>query len=332
MGRKKTLTKFEQGRIVEMKNAGKSIRAIHLELGRSRNAIRRYLNNQETYGVRNNGSPAVKITSTDRRNLLREARKGESSASTIKNNLNLPISTRRIQQILTSDPHLQYKKPIKRPPLLASHCTARLNWARERHAWSSQQWGRTIFSDEKKWNLDGPDGHTSYWHDLRTEDRLLSRRQKGGGGVMIWGSFSSKGCSTLAFLDGRQNSNDYCYVLENHLLPFTSQNHPEGFIFQQDNASIHKSNVTMNWLESQNIDVMPWPARSPDLNPIENLWGVLSRRVYANGRQFSSISELRAAIQAEWDRIDQNLLNSLVNSMSFRCAAVLEARGKGTKY
>ena len=47
-----------------------------------------------------------------------------------------------------------------------------------------------VFSDEKRFNLDGPDGFSTYWHDLRKEEVVLSRRQNGGGGIMVWGAFS----------------------------------------------------------------------------------------------------------------------------------------------
>ncbi|GBN47824.1 hypothetical protein AVEN_87041-1 [Araneus ventricosus] len=77
-----------------------------------------------------------------------------------------------------------------------------------------------IVSDERKWNLDGPDGNIKYWHDLRKEPRSFFSRQNGGGSVMVWAAFSFNGQVGLAFLDGRQNSPKYIETLENHLMPF----------------------------------------------------------------------------------------------------------------
>nr|CCA25872.1 protein Y6B3B.8 putative [Albugo laibachii Nc14] len=59
-------------------------------------------------------------------------------------------------------------------------------------------WDRVVFSDEEKFNLDGPDGFKYYWRDLRKEEDILSRRQSGGGSVMIWAAFSTCGQSEIA--------------------------------------------------------------------------------------------------------------------------------------
>ncbi|GMF21965.1 unnamed protein product [Phytophthora fragariaefolia] len=73
-------------------------------------------------------------------------------------------------------------------------------------------WDTIIFSDDKKWNLDGPDGFQYYWRDLRTPPRQTKRRQAGvGGSVMVWAAFISQDKSPLVVLTGKQNSDDYIY-------------------------------------------------------------------------------------------------------------------------
>ena len=67
---------------------------------------------------------------------------------------------------------------------------------------------------------------------------------------------------------------------------------PDKVVFQQDNASIHNAKSTKTWLTAQNIKLLDWTSKSPDLNPIKNLWGILSRRVYNNGRQFNNKDSL----------------------------------------
>ncbi|GBM50036.1 hypothetical protein AVEN_69615-1 [Araneus ventricosus] len=82
------------------------------------------------------------------------------------------------------------------------------------------KWMAVIFSDEKKWNLDGPDLNIKYWHDFRKEPRSFFSRQSGSGSMMVWVAFGFNGQVGLDFLDGRQNSPKYIETLENHLMPF----------------------------------------------------------------------------------------------------------------
>ena len=111
------------------------------------------------------------------------------------------------------------------------------------------------------------------------------------------------------------------------------ENWPENdFVFQQDNAAIHVSNSTKQWFAEHYIDIMAWPARSPDLNPIENLWGILVRDVYADCRQFENVRDLKIAIRNAWNRISNQTLANLVGSMQNRMTETLKMRGNITKY
>ena len=60
---------------------------------------------------------------------------------------------------------------------------------------------------------------------------------------------------------------------------------------------------------------MDWPANLPDLNPMENLWAIFSRSVYADGIQYTNITELKAAIMSSWENIEVSTLQKLVGNM-----------------
>ncbi|KAF0772059.1 hypothetical protein AaE_002360, partial [Aphanomyces astaci] len=168
--------------------------------------------------------------------------------------------------------------------------------------------------------------------DLRKEPHTYFSRRNGGGGVMVWGAFSSAGTSQLAFLEGNQNSEDYVDTLGNFLFPFAHEHYGEEFVFMQDGASIHTSKYTKSFLDEENVKVFEHPSLSPDLNPIENLWGILARHVYANGRQYMNVEELTVAIKAAWSGIGKPTLEKLIQSMPRRCLAVLEVKGGKTEY
>lgn len=89
------------------------------------------------------------------------------------------------------------------------HEEKRLEWGMEKISWNVEKWKQVVFTDEKKFNMDGPDGFRNYWHDLRRERRIFSKRQNGGGSLMVWGGLSSKGKTELAILDGNQDYENF---------------------------------------------------------------------------------------------------------------------------
>ncbi|GFV53241.1 transposable element Tc3 transposase [Trichonephila clavipes] len=102
------------------------------------------------------------------------------------------------------------------------------------------------------------------------------------------------------------------------------------FLFMDDNAPCHRTVAAEQLLESEDIERMDWPARSPDLNPIEHVWDVLGRRLAARTFPPVTIRELRLALQDEWAAMPQQLIDTLILSMGRRCetclATALEAK------
>ena len=193
-------------------------------------------------------------------------------------------------------------------------------------------WFKVIWSDEKKWNLDGPDSLNSYWHDLRKEPKYFSCRNFGGGTLMSWAAFSTQGKLQIAFPSARMNSEEYQEVLEACLIPFLEEHDEIPLIFQQDNASIHASASTKQWLADRDINVLSWPACSPDLNVLENAWGILARRVYTNNRQFQTVAQLKMAVVEAWNELDMNLINRLVESVPNRLFQLIQRNGASIDY
>jgi hypothetical protein len=90
--------------------------------------------------------------------------------------------------------------------------------------------------------------------------------------------------------------------------------------------------ITRNFLQEREIQVMEWPALSPDLNPIEHVWDQLDRRVHKRRNPPLTIQELTQALIEEWESIPQESLRRLVRSMPRRCEEVIRIRGGHTQY
>ncbi|KAG3109561.1 hypothetical protein PI125_g10832 [Phytophthora idaei] len=244
MGRGPPLTDIERGRILGLHEAGFGLRKIARKVERSVGAIQRVIYVPPTQCKK--PGPATSLSDRELRLLVRTASKGQLLAKQLKLELKLSTSVRTIQRVLAGVDWLVYTKMDNTMPLSAEDKRAREEWAWEMPMDKDpvRSWDCIIFSDEKKWNLDGPDGFQTYWRDLRRPPRQTKRRQAGGGSVMVWAGISAAGKTKLAVLHGKQNSDDYVYTLSEFLLPFAHSHYGTDFTFQQDGASIHTSKRT----------------------------------------------------------------------------------------
>lgn len=149
---------------------------------------------------------------------------------------------------------------------------------------------------------------------------------------MVWAAFCTHGKLNLVFTSSKMNSKDYQNVLESSLLPFLRKHRSLPLVFQQDNAAIHVSNDTKKWFERNKIKVLDWPARSPDCNPVENVWGIIVRRIYADAKTYDSVNSLKVAISEAWEQLEPTVLKNLVDSMSNRVFEVINKNGGVINY
>lgn len=149
--------------------------------------------------------------------------------------------------------------------------------------------------------------------------------------VMVWGCMSGSGLSKLHFIEKSVNSQKYQEILEKTLLPFLEDNHSDGnCVFQQDGASCHTSKSTTAWLDQQNFEILPWTANSPDLSPIENIWGEMKKEL--RKRQPRNKEELQATLNTVWETMPTQRILKFIDSVPRRIQAVIAAKGGVTKY
>jgi transposase len=107
------------------------------------------------------------------------------------------------------------------------------------------------------------------------------------------------------------------------VVPFL-QAHPD-MTLQHHNATSHTAHSVRDFLQNRDVSVLPWPAKSPDLNPIEHIWDLLDRRVRAKAIHPRTVRELAGVLVEEWGKISHQELANLVQSMRRRCTAVPNA-------
>ncbi|GFW60070.1 transposable element Tcb2 transposase [Trichonephila clavipes] len=105
-----------------------------------------------------------------------------------------------------------------------------------------------------------------------------------------------------------------------------------GAVFQQDNARPHVAKTVKSYLDSQQVQLLPWPAYSPDMSPIEHVWDIVRGRLARDLRPVVSTDELWLRIKTIWNTLQQADIQNLFNSMPRRVAALIAARSGHTKY
>ena len=208
----------------------------------------------------------------------------------------------------------------------------RLAFVSNYSGWNESQWNTVLFSDETHVILGG---NGQVWvqrpEDTAFLSQFMTERYPFPEKISLWGCFSAQGIGASRVFDGTMNSRLLTDTFMRYMKPHALQTWPaQQWYFLQDNAPYHTSNQSRAWLHNNGIDCIDFPPYSPDLNPIENLWADLKRRVEL--RCPCDSTELKQFLTEEWTATDPEYLRCLAHSMIDRCKAVAACRGFKTKY
>ncbi len=224
-----------------------------------------------------------------------------------------------------------FRKRATKPLLNQRQRQKHLTWAVEKKNWTAQ-WSKVLFSDESKFCISFGNQGPRVWRKSGEAQNpcCLKSSVKFPQSVMIWAAMSSAGVGPLCFLKSTVNAAIYQEILEHFMLPSADKLYGDAdFIFQQDLAPAHTAKGTKSWFNDRGVTVLDWPANSPDLNPIENLW-VLSRGRWET--RPNNADELKATVKETWASIPPQQCHKLITSMPRRIEAVIKAKGAPTKY
>ena len=317
-------------------------RQIGRRLGVSQSVISRLQERVRTTGMsqerRRPGRPRTTTRQEDRYIGLSALRERTANSETIRGRLRAAtqnnISARTVQRRLREQ-GLRSRRPAVRIRLTAAHRRRRLAWCRAHVRWTRAQWSQVLFTDESRFTLSFHDGRNRVWR--RTGERhhdatIVEHDRYGGGSVMVWGGISYHTRTPLHHVVGHLNGVGYRNgIIGPLVLPALNAVGP-GAVFQHDNAPAHRARVVTNYLQQQQVNTMVWPALSPDLNPIEHMWGVIGRRTRANHPPQVNLQGLINILQIEWRAIPQATIRNLIDSMRRRCQACIAAHGGHTRF
>lgn len=244
------------------------------------------------------------------------------------NSVGISISKSHVHRILNDNEDVEYSYITPKIYLTKLHKKNRVAMCKNLLL-NPPNWLNIIWSDEKKFSLDGPDGLSKRWmntHRKQSGEYTRMRRHSAGGGLMIWAAFTGTGEKMIDVIEGTLNSARYIELLGEHIVPLITRAN-EDFLYQHDNAPPHRAIKTKEFLNRNNIDIMDWAAKSPDLNPMENVWALIVSRLYAANKQYTSKSDLKNSILKIWSGIDSNTLQNLAFSIPERLINVIEKGG-----
>ncbi|GFV14577.1 transposable element Tcb2 transposase [Trichonephila clavipes] len=251
-----------------MKTAGWSARRVAGQVDRSECAVRKCWEQWTREGThaRKTGSGATRKTKRrEDRRIVRQALVDPTvTRSTIRADVGAAIVPQTISRHL-AEANLKSQRPFRPLPLTPEHRQLR--------------WQKVVFSDESRFVLGTDDNRARVWRrpgERYDSPHTVLRHTARTAGAMVWGAIAYDSLSTLIVMRGTLTG-QRCVddILRNHVGPFL--NGLPGAIFQQDNARPHTARVAQDFL--RHFQTLSWPARSPDLSPVEHVWDQLKRQM-----------------------------------------------------
>ena len=355
-----SLTDIEITKILTLHREGHSQRDIANTIQRSKGAVEHTIATYDfdtfTHHKPRPNRPR-KTTKREDRYILRASKRfNEIPLRDISQIVNVPVSKSTISRRLHEMNYGRYVER-KKPYLSLGNIQARLDWAIAHKDWTVEQWKKVIWSDECPLQV----GHSSRrkWVTRKKGEELDSKNiyptfKSGHITLMVWACFTGERLGPLMVFDeGGVGSDEYMEVILDGLLSLVDDlleppeepgvirvRDKDTLIFMQDNAGCHKTQEILDLLEEEGIPVMEWPAQSPDLNPLENLWSDFKDRFHTRflqlytrpSRSQDSRYRYQELAKQVWAKQGQEMIDNLIESMPRRCADVIAAGGKWTKY
>lgn len=279
--------------------------------------------------------PKPKVLKNDRRRIqsildIKKAVGQKCTSREILNDLQVNVSLRTIQRNIRSM-HFEYRNIPCKFILSAENKKKRVEMAKQ-YIINGTVWKDVVFSDEKKFCLEGCDSYYSWIRSGQSAIRI--KKVLKSPGIMVWAMLLPNGLLSYRIMNGKQNSESYIQIIRESALPILKLNYSHKMTFQQDNAPIHSSKTSKKFFNDLGIELLPWAPYSPDINLIENVWSILADDIYSNGR-IKNLKELEIKLKnsiEQFNTTKHQVVLNLYNSMPERLISIIQKRGDRINY
>lgn len=326
-------------RVVELHKVGKNNREIAHLVGLTESTVSRLLNKWRVGGKgdfvpthKHAGGKALAISPKALRLVKRQLDLQPSiTAKELKEKnpkLLGGVSIRTIQENIQKRLNYSKVKARVKPLVTARQRARRVKFAKEYKDWDITAWRMVLWTDEAIFCISESKGKKVWKSPAASacDPRLTVTSVKHPPYLMVWGAFGYGGLGNLAILPKGQtvNSERYIKLLQENLGECFAKTGCE--ILQQDGAPCHTSKAAKKWLNDCEVEyIRDWPGQSPDISPIENLWGIM--KACLRQEDTSTIPKLELAIQKVWDEIPASHCQNLADSVPNRLKQVIKAKG-----
>jgi transposase len=332
---KRHLSTEQKAKIVGMSDAGMTPTAIGSQLGIGRTTISAIITRSAERGTVVTAPRSGRPRMTNDRD-LRELEKvlndnPRMKMAEVKDILTTPISTKTARR-RAHEMGFNNRVAVRKPFLNETHRRCRLQFAKRHKDWTPDDWRMVLWTDESSFEIGKSSKQVVVWRkrgDKHDPKNLVPTFKSGRKSTMVWGAFFSK----IKAPPGERKAESFVKnIYEKHLIPFLKDADPDQRIsLMEDNAPVHTARVSREFLDSYNINKIDWPAQSPDLNPIENVWLVLKRNVQDLYHP-RLVPEMHEALTQAWADFPSHILENLINSMPERMADVIKAEGGSVRW
>lgn len=193
---------------------------------------------------------------------------------------------------------------------------------------ANEKFADVVFTDECTVQLEQ---HSRVCFRKRLQPRSLKQRAKHPVKVHIWGGISARGATDIIMFTGIMDAQRLSRVLEVGLLPFLRSHYPDGHRLQQDNDPKHASKLIEDFFEEHGVNWWPTPPESPDMNPIENIWGSL-KQYLRNIYKPRNLDQLRDGIHQFWATLTPEVCQRYIGHLSKVILKVIQENGGPSGY